>query len=151
MSAVLSPQPTEEVISSEAAPLNTPTSSTQPEQHQPASNANSNQVGLRLLLVSGKKHDVLADPTETVDAVRRRVYENWPKDWSEETPESSSQLRLLLRGKFLELNSTMEGNKIPTGQTTTVHLIIKAGSSTDNTAEKSKRLEETTRCRCSLM
>ncbi|KAJ3052307.1 hypothetical protein HK097_006560, partial [Rhizophlyctis rosea] len=39
----------------------------------------SGQVNLRLLLVSGKKSDVLVLPSDTVEAVRKKVFDSWPK------------------------------------------------------------------------
>jgi len=39
----------------------------------------SDKVNLRLLLVNGKKTDILCDPTETIESIRKRIFENWPK------------------------------------------------------------------------
>ncbi|KAJ3177703.1 hypothetical protein HK101_010195 [Irineochytrium annulatum] len=71
------------------------------------------QVNLRLLLVSGKKSDFLMAPGETVDSVKAKIFSSWPKEWTEETPESASSLRILHRGKFLEGNTTLEAASFP--------------------------------------
>ncbi|TPX33975.1 hypothetical protein SmJEL517_g03196 [Synchytrium microbalum] len=126
-------------------------SSTTPITHPAPNKVDNETIKITLLLVSGKRSDLVVSPSDTVEAIKRRIFENWPKEWSEELPESPAQLRLLLRGKFLEPNSTMEGNKIPTGQTTTVHLIIKSAASSEGTAEKAKNLDHAGSCRCTIM
>jgi len=98
----------------------------------------SDKVNLRLLLVNGKKTDILCDPTETIESIRKRIFENWPKEWAEEAPSAESYLRVLHRGRFLELSSTLEGNKIPKGETTTVHLLIKEGVPAEEPGDKCK-------------
>ncbi|KXS13810.1 hypothetical protein M427DRAFT_58059 [Gonapodya prolifera JEL478] len=86
----------------------------------------SDQINLRFLLVSGKKTDMFCGPTETIDAVRNKIYQNWPGAWEAEKPANVGQIRILFRGKFLEqFQSTLESHKIPVGQTTTVHLVIR--------------------------
>ncbi|KAJ1557077.1 hypothetical protein HK096_009237, partial [Nowakowskiella sp. JEL0078] len=45
--------------------------------------------------------------------------------WTDEIPISPPAIRLLLRGKFLEANSTIEACGIPGGDITTVHLLVK--------------------------
>ncbi|KAJ3070085.1 hypothetical protein HK102_006763, partial [Quaeritorhiza haematococci] len=85
------------------------------------------KVNLRFLLVSGKKTDMMFGGGDSIEVVRKRIFESWPREWSEEAPESPAALRVLYRGGFLEVSSTLEGNKIPLGQTTVVHLLIKNG------------------------
>ncbi|KAI8807423.1 ubiquitin-2 like Rad60 SUMO-like-domain-containing protein [Cladochytrium replicatum] len=111
-------------------------------------------VVLRLLLVSGSKSDIALLPTDTVKVAQRKIFEAWPREWSKEIPDSSSSLRLLLQGKFLEEKSTLEGNKIPVGQITTVHLLVKNGhTSAESGGEKPEQSAQGgVRCRCcSLM
>ncbi|KAJ3277468.1 Ubiquitin-like protein 3, partial [Borealophlyctis nickersoniae] len=85
------------------------------------------KVNLRLLLVSGKRTDVMVSPSDTVDAVRKRAFEIWPREWAEEAPEAPANLRILYHGRILDNATTIEANKIPAGQTTVVHALIKAG------------------------
>ncbi|KAJ3074735.1 hypothetical protein HDU98_010420 [Podochytrium sp. JEL0797] len=86
------------------------------------------QVCVRLLLISGDKTDLLFVPTENIDSVKTRIFENWPEDWTApETPETKNNLRVLLRGKFLDQSITLADAKFPLGQTTTCHLLIKNG------------------------
>ncbi|KAJ3284714.1 hypothetical protein HDU76_008251, partial [Blyttiomyces sp. JEL0837] len=94
------------------------------------------KVNLRLLLVSGKKSDLLVNPSDTIDTVKQKIVDTWPKEWSEEVPEGPGSLRILHRGKFLEGASTVDGNKLPVGQTTTVHLLIKNGAQAEPPGEK---------------
>ena len=37
------------------------------------------KYNLRFLLLSGNKTDMICDPTETVEQVKERVFEQWPK------------------------------------------------------------------------
>ncbi|KAI8621668.1 ubiquitin-2 like Rad60 SUMO-like-domain-containing protein, partial [Chytriomyces sp. MP71] len=83
------------------------------------------QVCVRLLLVSGLKTDLLLAPKDSVEDLKNRIFNNWPSDWTGERPETPANLRVLLRGKFLEPILTMGDAKIPIGQTTTCHLLIK--------------------------
>ncbi|KXS12559.1 hypothetical protein M427DRAFT_101289, partial [Gonapodya prolifera JEL478] len=85
------------------------------------------QINLRFLLVSGKKTDMFYGPSDSIDTVRNKIYQNWPGAWEAEKPANVGQIRILFRGKFLEqFQSTLESHKIPVGQTTTVHLVIRA-------------------------
>ncbi|KAJ3220207.1 hypothetical protein HDU67_005533 [Dinochytrium kinnereticum] len=109
------------------------------------------QINLRLLLVSGKKSDILVSPADTIDAVKQKVFSAWPKDWSEEIPESPASLRLLHRGKFLEGASTLDASSIPIGQTTTVHLLIKNGAPEPATPDKPAVVKESSGCNCVIL
>lgn len=42
-------------------------------------NVPDNKVGLRFLLISGKKTDLLVDPNATLDFVKKAIYEAWPQ------------------------------------------------------------------------
>ncbi|KAJ3100133.1 hypothetical protein HDU97_002465 [Phlyctochytrium planicorne] len=109
------------------------------------------QINLRLLLVSGKKSDILVLPTDGVDTVKQKIFTTWPKEWSEETPESPASLRLLHRGKFLEGNSTLDSHSIPVGQTTTVHLLIKNGQPEPASPDKPTPVKESAGCSCIIL
>ncbi|KNE55734.1 hypothetical protein AMAG_01611 [Allomyces macrogynus ATCC 38327] len=90
----------------------------------------ANKVALTFLLVSGARSDKwVFDPTNTLDQVRARLLAEWPAAWSQDAPApaSATQLRLLHRGRFLEPGSaTLNDAHLPAGDTTVVHLIIKA-------------------------
>ncbi|KAJ3285023.1 hypothetical protein HDU79_007646 [Rhizoclosmatium sp. JEL0117] len=90
------------------------------------------QICVRLLLISGLKTDLLFGPTDSIESVKLRIFSAWPSDWTGETPETAANLRVLLRGKFLEPSTTLADAKFPLGQTTTCHLLIKNGPITDN-------------------
>ncbi|KAI8832548.1 hypothetical protein BC829DRAFT_421276 [Chytridium lagenaria] len=72
-------------------------------------------------------------------------------EWAEEIPESPASLRLLLRGKFLEGNTTLESHTIPVGQTTTVHLLIKNGQPEPTTPDKPAVVKENNGCQCIII
>ncbi|EGF76418.1 hypothetical protein BATDEDRAFT_92735 [Batrachochytrium dendrobatidis JAM81] len=91
----------------------------------------SDKVNLRLLLVSGKKSDLLVSGSDTIESVCIKIANSWPADWATETPPiSPSCVKVLLRGRFLEWNSTVESNSIPMGDTTVVHILVKNDIST---------------------
>nr|CAG8598680.1 15683_t:CDS:2 [Entrophospora candida] len=83
------------------------------------------KVSLTLLLVSGKRHTFSCDPNDTTLAVKTEVFNNWPKEWEDETPVSVSNLKIVYRGRFLEDTSTLESNQILRGQQVIAHLTIK--------------------------
>ncbi|KAF9160600.1 Ubiquitin-like protein 3 [Actinomortierella ambigua] len=96
-------------------------------QHTPqASTTDPSVVTITFLLVSGKKTSLGFKSTDTIEDVKRHVFEDWPKDWVDEMPSSPQSLKILYLGKFLADDSTLESNKIPQGSTTIVHLTIKA-------------------------
>ncbi|KAH6564923.1 hypothetical protein BASA50_010310 [Batrachochytrium salamandrivorans] len=108
----------------------------------------ADKVNLRLLLVSGKKSDFLFAATDTIDAVCAHIALNWPADWvGEIQPKGSENVKILLRGKFLERNSTIQGNAISAGDTTVVHVLVKNDVSTP----ESKKLESSSGCSCSIL
>ncbi|KAJ3026267.1 UNVERIFIED_CONTAM: hypothetical protein HDU68_005933 [Siphonaria sp. JEL0065] len=86
------------------------------------------KVCVRLLLISGLKTDLLFTQSDSIEAVKIRIFNAWPSDWTGEQPETVANLRVLLRGKFLEPSSTLADAKFPVGQTTTCHLLVKNGA-----------------------
>ncbi|KAI8921768.1 hypothetical protein BC831DRAFT_404885 [Entophlyctis helioformis] len=83
-------------------------------------------VRLKLLLVSGKTSELVVDGTATIDAVCRSIFDAWPKEWEGETvPLAPENLKILLRGRFLERPSTLASNGVAIGETTVVHVLIK--------------------------
>ncbi|KAG9067827.1 Ubiquitin-like protein 3 [Linnemannia hyalina] len=106
--------------------------------------ADNSTVSLTLLLVSGSRSTFTFQGTETIENVKAKVFDSWPKDWEEEKPASPQSLKILYLGKFLADSSTLESNKIQSGNTTIVHLTIKApeqephGNSKSDSAAKCK-------------
>ncbi|KAJ3359830.1 Ubiquitin-like protein 3 [Allomyces javanicus] len=104
----------------------------------------ADKVALTFLLVSGARSDKwVFDPTTRLDQVRARLLAEWPAAWSQDAPAPASptQLRLLHRGRFLEPGSaTLNDAHLPAGDTTVVHLIIKAvdAGETANASEPAK-------------
>lgn len=110
----------------------------------PINDVPPDRVNLRLLLLSGRKTDLLVLPTASIEAVRGQIYQNWPSSWDEK-PKDVKSIRILYRGKFLEGGFTVEcgsdrwesvilhsfnsdyptAQKIPVGQTTVIHVVLK--------------------------
>ncbi|CAG8655148.1 3968_t:CDS:2 [Funneliformis mosseae] len=107
------------------------------------------KVNLTLLLVSGKRHTFVFDPNDTITVVKSRVFNNWPKEWADETPVAVSSLKIVYQGRFLEDGATLESNKIQRGQNTIVHLTIKNLLHQDN--EDPKSVETAPKCRCIIL
>ncbi|KAG0358312.1 ubiquitin-related domain-containing protein [Gamsiella multidivaricata] len=109
-----------------------------------AATVDADKVALTLLLVSGSRTTFTFQPTDTIEVVKSKVFESWPKEWQEEKPASPQSLKILYLGKFLADSSTLESNKIQSGATTIVHLTIKApeqelpGHSKSDSAAKCK-------------
>lgn len=110
----------------------------------PTAAQDSEKVALTLLLVSGSRTTFSFPATETIESIKAKVFESWPRDWHEEKPSSPQSLKILYLGKFLADSSTLESNKIQPGATTIVHLTIKApeqeihGHSKSDSAAKCK-------------
>ncbi|CAG8600423.1 4482_t:CDS:2 [Ambispora leptoticha] len=107
------------------------------------------EVRLTLLLVSGKRHTFEFEPNDTIGNVKKRVFEEWPKEWSDEIPAAATNLKIVYLGRFLEDVSTLETNKIYAGQTTIAHLTIKNTVSSDS--EDPKSAENAPRCQCTIL
>ncbi|KAF9345584.1 hypothetical protein BGX26_002970, partial [Mortierella sp. AD094] len=82
-----------------------PTSANSPTA--PGSSVDPDTVALTLLLVSGSRTTFEFNRTETIEAVKNKVYESWPKEWQEEKPASPQSLKILYLGKFLADTSSL--------------------------------------------
>ncbi|KAF9569546.1 Ubiquitin-like protein 3 [Mortierella alpina] len=132
------PAPTHTEPATAPATTTTTTTTSNPEH------VDSNAVALTLLLVSGSRTTFHFQASDSIEAVKAKVHESWPKEWQEEKPASPHSLKILYLGKFLADSSTLESNKIQPGATTIVHLTIKApeqelhGHSKSDSAAKCK-------------
>jgi len=109
----------------------------------------SDKVNLRLLRVNGSRSDILVNAKDTIDTVKQQIFDSWPKGWTDEVPTSKDNIKLLHYGKYLEDDSTIESHKMPEGQTTTVHLLIKFTKKELNEKDKEEGgAKETTACCC---
>ncbi|TKS72243.1 Serine protease 23 [Collichthys lucidus] len=77
--------------------------SSQPPEGRPM----SEEVHLRLILVSGKTQDFTFSPNDSATDIAKHVFENWPAGWEEERVSSPSILRLIFQGRFLHGNVTL--------------------------------------------
>ncbi|ORX51852.1 hypothetical protein BCR36DRAFT_369760 [Piromyces finnis] len=106
----------------------------------------SDKVNIRLLRINGNKSDILVNSKDTIETVKKHILESWPKGWTDEVPTAIENIKLLHYGKYLDDNTTVEDNKIPEGQTTIVHIIIKFTKKED---EKEKdETKEASSCCC---
>lgn len=115
------------------------------ESTQIADEVPADKVNLTLLLASGGRKTFTFEQNDTVSKVKEWIYENWPKEWADEAPHSVASLNIILLGRYLEDSTTLEANKIPTGQTTIAHLTIKSLQGNDTNDAKSK--ESAPRCK----
>jgi len=96
------------------------------------------EIGLDVLLVSGKRQRFLFAPDVTVGEVKSRIHKDWPQDWQSEYPRSKSSLRILYLGKFLADSTTLESNNFRKGETTVVHILIRQEESRADALAKGK-------------
>jgi Ubiquitin-2 like Rad60 SUMO-like len=77
-----------------------------------ASKEPGDKATLTFLLVSGEKQDFLVNPADSIDTVCQTVFTNWPKEWANlpVKPIGPANLKVLLRGKFLERATTVACN-----------------------------------------
>ncbi|KAL0077711.1 ubiquitin-2 like Rad60 SUMO-like-domain-containing protein [Phycomyces blakesleeanus] len=108
----------------------------------------SDKVYLTLLLVSGSRHTFSFEPTNTILQVKAHVLEHWPQGWSDHV-QSVASLHLVYLGKFLENDSTLESNRLKSGQATIVHLVYRPYTTKVN--EDANSLEVASRCKCCII
>lgn len=103
------------------------------------------QVSLTFLLVSGRRRTMSFDPAITIGRVKELVWNAWPADWQDESPQAPSHLRILYLGKILQDEDTLTHLSFPTclppdssSQPTIVHLSIRPSniSTIDDTMKK---------------
>ncbi|KAI8379753.1 ubiquitin-related domain-containing protein [Radiomyces spectabilis] len=80
---------------------------------------------IALLLVSGDRHTFEFSLDDTVSGAKTYIFQHWPSGWSDKAPDSPDNLELVYLGKFLENPSTLGSNRLPGGQATIVHLVIR--------------------------
>lgn len=106
------------------------------------------QVSLTFLLVSGRRRTMSFDPAITIGRVKELVWNAWPADWQDESPQAPSHLRILYLGKILQDEDTLTHlsfqTSLPSDSSslpTIVHLSIRPSniSTVDDTMKK-KRL-----------
>jgi len=111
----------------------------------------NDQIALNFLLVSGKrKEGWLFNPILSVEQVLKIVTDNWPsefKDANSSDAPNPAHLKILHRGRFLDPLTTLDGNKIPKGDATTVHLVVRASKE----GEQSKSEEPNSKCCCIIL
>ncbi|KAG1871499.1 hypothetical protein F4604DRAFT_1770034, partial [Suillus subluteus] len=103
------------------------------------------QVSLTFLLVSGRRRTMSFDPAITIGRVKELVWNAWPADWQDESPQAPSHLRILYLGKILQdednLTHLAFATSLPSDSSslpTIVHLSIRPSniSTVDDTMKK---------------
>lgn len=103
------------------------------------------QVSLTFLLLSGRRRTMSFDPAITIGRVKELVWNAWPTDWQDESPQAPSHLRILYLGKILQDEDTLTHLSFPTSLSsdssslpTIVHLSIRPSniSTVDDTMKK---------------
>ncbi|KAG1843064.1 ubiquitin-related domain-containing protein, partial [Suillus tomentosus] len=97
------------------------------------------QVSLSFLLVSGRRRTMSFDPAITIGRVKELVWNAWPADWQDESPQAPSHLRILYLGKILQDEDTLTREQTySSALPTIVHLSIRPSniSTVDDTMKK---------------
>ena len=68
----------------------------------------ANKINLRFLLINGKKHDFVFGPKENVANIKKRLFENWPTEWTSEAVQSVDEIRILYGGRFIADYETLD-------------------------------------------
>lgn len=109
-----------------------------------ASRIPPDKINLRLILVSGKTRDFLFDPHDSASDIAQHVFNNWPRDWSDESVPKAEILRLIYQGRFLHGNVTLSALCLPLGRTCVMHLVQRdnlpdSGNSQDSRLKSKER------------
>lgn len=103
------------------------------------------QVSLTFLLLSGRRRTMSFDPAITIGRAKELVWNAWPADWQDESPQAPSHLRILYLGKILQDEDTLTHLSFPTSLPsdssslpTIVHLSIRPSNipTVDDTIKK---------------
>eukprot|EP00163_Fabomonas_tropica_P017834 TRINITY_DN315_c0_g2_i2.p2 TRINITY_DN315_c0_g2~~TRINITY_DN315_c0_g2_i2.p2 ORF type:complete len:113 (-),score=14.67 TRINITY_DN315_c0_g2_i2:247-585(-) len=78
---------------------------------------------MRFLLPTGQDTTHTFPDSTTVLAVKKHLVAHWPAEFPK-TVTSPNDLKIILAGHFLENKKSLSSCKVPSGQKTTVHLII---------------------------
>jgi hypothetical protein len=102
------------------------------------------KINLKLILVSGKTHEFLFLPSDSVSTITEFVYDNWPTEWADESLPSTNILRLIYQGRFLHGNVTLGALQLVVGSTSVMHLVMREQlpEPTNQGQQKDKSQEE---------
>ncbi|KAK6015203.1 hypothetical protein OSTOST_19375 [Ostertagia ostertagi] len=114
------------------------------------SSPTSENVTLRLILVSGRTHEFQFHPLTPAHEVTQKVFEQWPKEWAEEKVESASMLKLIYHGRFLHGSVTLNALNLPQGKTTVMHLVTRENLPEPNSNDSLSKRKRGSCCRCVL-
>jgi len=83
------------------------------------------KINLKLILVSGKTHEFLFSPSDSVSTITAFVYDNWPAEWADESLPPTNILRLIYQGRFLHGNVTLGALQLSVASTVVMHLVMR--------------------------
>ncbi|KAI6187708.1 Ubiquitin-like protein 3 [Aphelenchoides besseyi] len=113
---------------------------------------NTDEVNLKLILVSGRTHEFQFSPSSSATEVCQYVFDNWPEDWNDEKVSSASLLKLIYHGRFLHGSVTLNALSLPCGKssTTVMHLVTRENLPEPNSNDQNKKSKSTGCCRCTI-
>ncbi|KAI6214667.1 Ubiquitin-like protein 3 [Aphelenchoides besseyi] len=126
---------------------------------------NTDEVNLKLILVSGRTHEFQFSPSSSATEVCQYVFDNWPEgkrlneivyfvftDWNDEKVSSASLLKLIYHGRFLHGSVTLSALSLPCGKssTTVMHLVTRENLPEPNSNDQNKKSKSTGCCRCTI-
>ncbi|KAL7419295.1 hypothetical protein Q5752_006132 [Cryptotrichosporon argae] len=92
----------------------------------------TDQIHLRVLIISGQYHVFSFAPETTVGRMKELVWSMWPSEWTQAQPPQPAFLRVLYAGRILADDSTLLSNGLPTSMTpkmpTVIHLSVRSFS-----------------------
>eukprot|EP00917_Polyrhabdina_sp_WS-2016_P020502 GHVP01043920.1.p1 GENE.GHVP01043920.1~~GHVP01043920.1.p1 ORF type:complete len:108 (-),score=17.98 GHVP01043920.1:517-840(-) len=86
-------------------------------------NNHNSDAQVEFLLPTAEKASFIFGPKKTVIEVKDEIMNNWPAYWSLPAPKSTSRIRLLLRGRYLDDDAYL-AYYLDAFEKTTIHLLI---------------------------
>ncbi|KAF6016582.1 UBL3 [Bugula neritina] len=85
----------------------------------------SDQVNLKIILVSGETSEFLFNPEDSVSVITQHIFDNWPDAWPSESKPEENIIRLIYQGRFLHDSVSLAALQLARGKTTVMHLVCR--------------------------
>ncbi len=114
-------------------------------------------VNIRLLLVSGNQHDLVApmtlteEPT-TIRYIKTQILQEWPDTWADEPRVTSADdLRIVFQGRFLDDSTPISNLASSTSAPIALHLLPKPAQPRTPDPKEKARPQPRSCCRCMIL
>jgi len=111
----------------------------------------SDEVILRLILVSGHTHDFKFSSTASAFEICQSVFDNWPAEWETERVSNPTHLKLIYHGRFLHGSITLNALGLQMNKITVMHLVTRENLPESPSNDDMKRDKRRSCCACSVI